>query len=127
MVSVCVSSDGATCTGTTWQQGWIIYSNPTSAAAYVSGTSILLKTQAAFITTDLFTTGATAGVTVVNFNRDGFGVNLSTTNTGLLFRVYTASTNSGATRCLWISATGNQYIQKALATPLTEQGANKCV
>ncbi len=52
-VTVCVSTVGATCDGTsTWQSGWIVYSNPTGATAPVA-TSIL-RIQTTFTSTDTF-------------------------------------------------------------------------
>jgi type IV fimbrial biogenesis protein FimT len=125
-VSLCISSNGTGCTTTTpnWDQGWIIYSNPTSAAAFVSGTSILLKAQPAFSTTDTITT-TPAATTAVNFNRDGFAVGVSST-TGLLFDLHTSPVNEPSTRCLWIGSIGNQFIQTKQSVAVTGQGTNIC-
>lgn len=40
-VSVCASTDGATCTGTDWTQGWIIFTDQSTAGSVDSGDEIL--------------------------------------------------------------------------------------
>ena len=125
MVSMCISTNKTSCAGTNWNQGWIVYANPTSAATFTAGSSILLKVGNAFTTTDSFQTLPAPATTVVNFNRDGFAVNISST-TGLIFTLHTASVNSAATRCLWLSSLGNMFIQKAGAASATGQGTNTC-
>ena len=125
MVSICISSNGTSCTGTNWNQGWIVYANPTAAASFTAGSSILLKAQAAFTTTDTMTTLPAPAATVVNFNRDGFAVGVASAS-GLLFQLHTAPVNSASTRCLWIGSIGNQIIQKAGSAAVTGQGTNKC-
>jgi len=126
-VSLCISSNGTGCTTTTpnWDQGWIVYANPTSAAAFVSGTSILLKAQPGFATTDTVTTLPAPATTAVNFNRDGFAVNVSST-TGLLFELHTSPVNEPSTRCLWLSSIGNVFIQTKQSSAATGQGTNIC-
>jgi len=125
MVSMCVSTNKTSCAGTTWNQGWIIYANPTSAATFTAGSSILLKVGNAFTTTDSVQTLPAPATTVVNFNRDGFAVNVSST-TGLIFTLHTSQINTAATRCLWLSSLGNMFIQKSGATAATGQGTNTC-
>jgi type IV fimbrial biogenesis protein FimT len=126
-VSLCVSSNQTSCTGSTWDQGWIVYSNPTASASFVVGTSVLLRAQTGFTSAGTVTTSP-AATTSIGFNRDGFAIGLSTATAtaGLLFDLHTTVTNSAATRCIWQSPIGNQYIQKAAATAASGQGTNTC-
>jgi len=124
-VSLCISSDQATCTGTNWSQGWIVYSNPTSAATFNASTSTLLKAQTGFKTTDTIQTLPAPAKTSISFNRDGFAVGLSPT-TGLLFELHTSPVSAPSTRCLWIGSIGNQFIQTISSAAATGQGTNKC-
>lgn len=110
-ISLCVSSNQSTCSGTSWSQGWIVFSNPTGAATFSSTTSTLLKTQAGFTSGDTVTT-TPGSTTTINFNREGFMIGQTA---GVLFTIRTATTNAGATRCMWISPVGNQLIQIANA------------
>ena len=123
-VSLCISKDQATCSGTNWSQGWLVYSNP-AGGAFAAGTSVLLKTQAGFTTTDTVTT--TPVTTELDFNRNGFAVGLSTTG-GLLFENQTTPATVGlaTTRCLWIGPIGTRYIQTTTSAVATGQGTNKC-
>lgn len=131
-VSMCVSSNGTSCTGGTWDSGWIIYSNPSFTAAapnYVSGTSILLRVyQGSANPLTSVTTNPTR--TVVTYNRNGFavGLNATTAPVGLLFTISnTPTTLTAATRCLWLDVLGRQYIQKSGQTAATGQGTNICL
>jgi len=59
-VTMCVSSDGASCVGaaeTAWNKGWIVYSNPACDASVVNpaATDVLLTTSA--LNTDYTVTG----------------------------------------------------------------------
>jgi type IV fimbrial biogenesis protein FimT len=69
-VTVCTSTDGATCSGaTSWASGHVVLTNPTNAATPTTATgAVLLRTQAAFSGTDTATSAAAA----ISFNRDGF-------------------------------------------------------
>jgi len=125
MVSICISSNQTGCAGTNWNQGWIVYSNPTAAAAFVAGTSILLKAQAGFTTTDTVTTLPAPATTAVNFNRDGFAVGVASA-TGLLFEIHSAPVYAPSTRCLWLGSMGNVFIQTTTSAAVTGQGTNKC-
>ena len=53
-VTVCVSTDGATCANsTTWQSGWIVFSDPTNVGVVDAGETIL-RVQTPFTSTDTF-------------------------------------------------------------------------
>lgn len=115
-VTICASSNGTSCSGTTWNSGWIIFSNISNAspAAFKAGTDVLLRVQTPFTTKDsLASSPATNSVT---YNRDGFGTNFSNA-TGQLFTLHNSPTNNGATRCVWIDPIGRQQVIKYGATP----------
>ena len=122
-VSLCISSDSATCTGSNWNQGWIVFSNPTSATTFSATNSTLLKAQVKFATSDTVVP-LPAATSLVSFNRNGFAIGVSSA-TGLLLQVRTNPLNTenlAATRCLWISSIGNQYIQTVNSSLATGQG-----
>jgi type IV fimbrial biogenesis protein FimT len=118
-VTVCISSDGATCTGgTNWGLGWIVFSDPNSNATVDAGVNgvadRVLKVQAAFTgtTPDTFT----APVAAVTFNREGFAsttAGFAPTSVNL-----TESTgNNTYTRCLQISPVGMLTSQSHVGSP----------
>jgi len=117
-VTICASSNGKSCSGTTWNSGWIIFSNISNAspAAFKAGTDVLLRVQTAFTTKDNLTSSpATNSVT---YNRDGFGTNFANA-TGQMFTLHNTPVNNNATRCVWLDALGRQQVIKYGATPTT--------
>jgi len=122
MVSLCISSTGTSCAGTGWHSGWIVYSAG-ATAGFVAGTSVVLRVQPAFTSTDTITT-TPGSVTSLTFNRDGFNAGSGTT--GLLFTLHTSATNTAATRCLWVDALGRAYVQKAGAALATNGQTTAC-
>ena len=110
-VTVCVSANGTSCSGAnTWQVGWVVYSNPTGAAANPPAGSIL-HVQQAFTGTNPDTFVSNSGITSVSYNREGF----ATTNAGfpntLIVLHNSPTSNSVWTRCLWITPIGLASIQ----------------
>jgi type IV fimbrial biogenesis protein FimT len=99
-VSVCPSSNGSACTlsGTTWQTGWIVFTDLNANGA-VDGTDMVLRVQKPFTSTDTLTPDD-AAVTFVTFNREGFATGLPTATSGVNFVVRTAPANSAYLRCL---------------------------
>jgi len=108
-VSICVSTDGATCSTTTtsWAAGHIVISNPTAAAGTV------LRVQAAFSGTDT-AADITNGVAQISFNRDGFaGVPSTTAWNGfaslpapVYLTVHDAANTASLGSCVLISPVG---------------------
>ena len=102
-VTVCVSN-GVNCLGnTSWQNGWVVFSNPTGAANPPAGS--ILRVHAAFSGTVPDTFVASAGVSAVTYNREGF----ATTAAGFPATTITLQDqthNVAWTRCLLISAQG---------------------
>jgi len=111
-VSMCVSSGGTTCTSNTWDAGWIVYTNPSasnsSSQTFTAGTSIILRTQPAFAANYTMATNP-AGTTQVTFSRDGFSSSANGSSLNALFTLTTPTTNTAATRCLWLDQLGRQY------------------
>jgi type IV fimbrial biogenesis protein FimT len=113
-VTVCVSN-GVTCLGnTSWQNGWVVFSNPTNAPNPPPG--LILRTQAVFAgaTPDSF--NASNGVSSVTYNREGF----ATTAAGFPSTTITLqdpTNNATWTRCLLISAQGTLTTETPTNSP----------
>ena len=101
-VTVCVSSDGLTCAGTTWQSGWIVFPDPTSSLTTNGNAALVLRRQAAFTGSDTFTNGATGAVI---FNREGLASGLLNSG-GAVIPLHEATGNLAWTRCLQLSNVG---------------------
>lgn len=100
-VTVCASTDGATCSnGTAWQSGWLVFSNPNGDTNVDPGDTVL-RAQAAFGGTDTFQ--ASNNVGAVTFNREGFAVGIAN---GALVTLHDAANTATWTRCLAITRIG---------------------
>jgi type IV fimbrial biogenesis protein FimT len=101
-VTVCVSRDGATCDlgSTTWQEGWIVFQDPTNIGTVDPGEAVL-RVQRAFTGTDTFT--ANNGLTSVTFNREGFATALAG---AARVTLHDQTASAGWTRCLYITPIG---------------------
>jgi type IV fimbrial biogenesis protein FimT len=104
-VSVCASSDGATCSGSsaTWQSGWIVFANPNNSQAVTPNLAVtpVLRIQSAFSSTDTFT--ATNALSIVTFNRDGYAGGITN---GTLIALHDVTSNKAWTRCASIAPSG---------------------
>jgi type IV fimbrial biogenesis protein FimT len=105
-VSMCSSSDGATCltSGNTWQAGWVVFLDSTAGCAVPSSSPVIVKSRAAFTGTDTLT-GSTSSMRCVTFNREGFTSNLGTASA--TFTLHTADNLSTATRCVVVDLGGH--------------------
>jgi type IV fimbrial biogenesis protein FimT len=100
-VTVCVSTLGASCDGTsTWQSGWIVYSNPTATTIPIS-TSIL-RIQTTFSGTDTFV--ALPATSAITFNREGYAIGIA--GNGTLISLHDSMDTTAWTRCLSIALNG---------------------
>jgi type IV fimbrial biogenesis protein FimT len=100
-VTVCQSTDGATCTNSTsWQGGWIVFSDPVNVGVYDPGETYIRK-QKPFSGTDAFV--ASNNVTIITFNREGYAVGMAN---GTLITLHDATNNGAWTRCLSINLSG---------------------
>jgi type IV fimbrial biogenesis protein FimT len=108
-VTVCVSSDGANCSGTsTWQSGWIVFSDPNGNQTVDPGETVL-RIQAPFTSTDTFTPSAV--LEAVTFNREGFAQNMP--GAGVTLVLHDATANSTWTRCLTMTIIGQMTVQNS--------------
>jgi type IV fimbrial biogenesis protein FimT len=113
-VSVCPSSNATTssspsCLGsTTWNSGWMVFSDLNGNGSFDTGDQ-LLRSQPALNSNDTFVASDSA-VTYVSFNREGFTSIPSSDNTsaagGLVFKLNVTPGNAQWERCLVISYVG---------------------
>ncbi len=107
-VTVCPSSNGTSCLAgtTTWQQGWIVFSDVNGNAAVNAPSDVVLRVQAAF-TSAQDTFQSDNAVSAVTFNREGFAVGLPATAAGYItLTLHSTPNNSQWTRCLQIGMVG---------------------
>ena len=115
-VTVCVSSSGTGCTGgTSWQNGWIVFSDVANNQTYAAATDALLRVQVPFTSTDTFV--ANNAFTAITFNREGFAQTFAGTN-NVTVTLHAVKPTTASTRCLQITPVG------MLATELA--GAGSC-
>ncbi len=113
-VSICVSSDGATCLASSssnnkWQVGWIVFNDANGSGSLDSTSDVVLRRRAAFAGSDTFVASTTT--TVFTYNREGFATGL--TNGTVTMVLHTAPVNQQATRCVAINVVGRQVVQNA--------------
>jgi len=102
-VTVCVSSNGTSCSGSTaWQDGWIVYTNSTNT---------VWRVQSPFSGSDTFV--ASNNVSAVTFNRDGYAVGIAN---GTLMTLHDSTVTSMWTRCLSIGLSGAMTSEQAGTT-----------
>ncbi len=100
-VTVCTSTDGASCAGSTsWAGGWIVFSDPTNIGHVDNGETIL-RVQRTFSSTD--TLESSNNVVAVTFNREGYALSIPQ---GTLMTLHDATDTSAWTRCLSINSAG---------------------
>ncbi|MDM0091011.1 MULTISPECIES: Tfp pilus assembly protein FimT/FimU [unclassified Variovorax] len=107
-VTICASSDGSTCLGTTtWGTGWIVFADPdnskTRDATKVA--EALLRRQAPWPGSDTFT--ASNSIAAITYSRDGFALGLTGTIT---LAMRTNPANAQTTRCVTLSLVGRPQV-----------------
>jgi type IV fimbrial biogenesis protein FimT len=106
-VTVCVSNDGANCANfTTWQSGWIVFSDPANVGVVDAGETIL-RVQAPFSSSDTF--NASNNVAAITFNREGYAIGIAN---GTLLSLHESTNTSAWTRCLLINLSGQMTSQQ---------------
>jgi type IV fimbrial biogenesis protein FimT len=122
-VTVCPSTTGTTCNSTNWATGWIVFTDFNANGTVdtdAADNDTVLRYQAAFSGTDTLTQ-INATSTYVTFNRDGFAINLNTTDANhLTFQLHTAPVNNQWTRCLEMTLVGQMSTERYQATPLCQ-------
>lgn len=100
-VTICASQDHATCSGqSTWNTGWIIFAgtgNPSNSAP-------VIRLEMPFTGADTLQANGPPATSFVEFNREGFGLNLP--NGGVMFTLHDSTGSSSFTRCLQITFVG---------------------
>ena len=111
-VTVCVSSNGTTCSGaavSTWQNGWIVFSDVNAnAQVNLASGDVIYRVQAPFTSTDTFVAAPASGY--VSFNREGFTTS-NVAAAGLQISLHALSATSASTRCLNITYVGLMTVQ----------------
>jgi type IV fimbrial biogenesis protein FimT len=103
-VTVCVSTDGANCTGgVNWNPGWIVFSDPNQNATVDPGERVL-KIEGAFSGTTPDSANSTTGATAVTYNREGFA-NFGG-GPGTQIDIKDPNNTASYTRCLSVSQVG---------------------
>jgi type IV fimbrial biogenesis protein FimT len=107
-VSMCpASTDYSSCVATTsWQSGWIIFSDINNNHTIASSANILrVRQKFSSSTQDSLVSDNT--MQFVTFNREGFATNFPATATGYVtFTLHTTPTKSDWTRCMQVFSTG---------------------
>jgi len=111
-ITVCSSSNSTsgapTCSGSTsWQNGWIAFSDSNGNATVDLGETIL-RVQRPFAAGDTF--NANGGMSSVTFNREGFALNLAN---GVTVTLHALVPNASSTRCLKITTVGQLLTQSS--------------
>jgi type IV fimbrial biogenesis protein FimT len=113
-VTVCISTDQATCstTSTDWGAGWIVFSDANNNQVVDTTPTIeeVWRKQASFGSngsTDTFSNSATRAFT---YSRDGFLTGLSVGTTDTKLTLQTVPANANAARCLTINRIGRQAV-----------------
>jgi type IV fimbrial biogenesis protein FimT len=108
-VTVCVSSNGTSCSGATstnWASGWIVFSDPNNNHV-VDANETVYRVQSTLTGTDTFVSNNNVGY--VTFNREGFAGSLAAA--GVLFTLHAATPSSASTRCLAVTLVGLMTVQ----------------
>lgn len=117
-VTVCVSSDGVSCTGGggDWAPGWIVFSDPNSNAT-VDGGERLIKVKSNFTgaTPDTFVANPNT-VTAVTFNREGFATTAAGFATTTV-KLQESTNNLAYMRCLIVTAVGLVSVKSHVGDP----------
>jgi type IV fimbrial biogenesis protein FimT len=122
-VSVCPSASGTTCdtTSTSWQNGWIVFSDFNGNGNTDTGTvDQVLRVQARFGSQDTLVPSDT-NVFAVTFNREGFATNIPAADQagGITFKLNTSPSNAQWERCLNIAWVGIMGTQRRSTSPTT--------
>lgn len=105
-VTVCVSSNATSCTGTnSWRNGWIVFSDSNGNGTVDTGEAVL-RVQKPFTSSDTFT--ASNSVSLVTWNREGFATGITN---GSLFTLRDVTANTTWTRCLSMTLIGAMSTQ----------------
>lgn len=106
-VSLCPSSDSATClTTNTWHKGWIVFSDADGSGSLNSSDTVL-RVRKGWSSSDTFV--ASPSLTVLSFSRDGFAVKLPAGP--VTMPLQTSPANASTTKCVALNRVGRQVVQ----------------
>jgi type IV fimbrial biogenesis protein FimT len=111
-VTVCSSTDGLTCSGSShWEHGWIVFLDTNGDHAVQAGEAVI-RSQPAFTSTDTFISGVAgvATLTYLTFNRLGYAPTGATTPTNV--SLHDATSNTNWTRCLAVNPIGGAVTER---------------
>ena len=120
-VVICVAPPSATdCAmgNFNWDQGWIVFADPTGAKSTGGNAALILRRQGAFSSNSAGGTGDTLtnGITSnVSFDREGLALGLLTTMSGAggaVIPLHDSTSNPQRTRCLWVTNVGSVSVQQ---------------
>ena len=119
-VTVCASSDGATCSGSaSWQNGWVVFSNAANGANPAAGTILRVQGKFSGATPDTFVAGS--GISKITYSREGFA-NTAAGFVNTVITLHDPTANKLWTRCLSVTPQGLLNVE----TPLTSVPAGAC-
>jgi len=103
-VTICPSTDLAACTTTNvWQNGWIVFSDPTASGTVPNGVTPMRVRQKMTGGGTIVASPAPTQNAII-FNREGFTTNLGTTQ--VAFTLHTSNNYANATRCVLVNFGG---------------------
>jgi len=115
MITVCPSSNGTSCTpsGTSWQNGWILFQDVNTNQS-VAANSNILRVRGKFTSNPQDTFVSDNSMSSVSFNREGFvsGFPASATSNYVTFTLHTTPQKTDWTRCLQLFSTGTAATQR---------------
>lgn len=104
-VTICTSSNGTACSGSTsWQGGWIVFSDPNGNRT-VDANETVYRQQSTWTNTDTATSAV--ATSSVMFSRDGFVINGNVQgNNWVTFTLHSTPVNAYATACVTLNSIG---------------------
>ncbi len=104
-VSICPSTDQATCTtSNSWQNGWIVFNDLNGSGTMQTG-DIVLKVRQALPGGATIVAAPPPTQNAIIFNREGFTTNLGTAQVAFTF--HTSDNYANATRCVLVNFGGS--------------------
>jgi type IV fimbrial biogenesis protein FimT len=113
-ISVCPSNTGTSCTNSSWQSGWIVFTDFNGNGEVDSGSpyyDTVLRVQPQFSGTDTIATN-NANVTYLSFTRNGIAVGIPNDGNDFVYTLQTSPANQTWVRCLDITAVGGMQTER---------------
>jgi len=105
-VTICTSTNGTSCAGTTtWQFGWIVFDDPNGNKTVDAGEQVR-RYQRQLQLGDTFT--ANNAISAITFSREGFALGLPGT---ILITLHDTTANTQSVRCLQATIVGQLSVK----------------